>query len=232
MHALPSRPAAVVFDFDGTIADTRALIVASYHEAFACVGLDSPSDVSIAATIGIPLASAFRTLIGPDETLIERAVQAYRDVFQLRGYAEVEAFPGMPEIIRSCSAAGLRLGVASSRSRQSLHGMLEHLELHNYFQAVASRENAGHDKPHPELLLWVITRLGLEPRQVLMVGDTTYDIEMGHAAGCLSCAVTWGNHDRATLAKVHPTVMVNDAGDFETLLGLGLRRQGTQFGRP
>ncbi len=223
MHALPSRPTALVFDFDGTLADTRAIIVDSYREAFARVGIECPSEKEISATIGIPLASAFRELTGADDELISRAVEAYREVFRLKGYGDVEAFPGMLQVVRSCQAAGFRMGIASSRSNQSLGGMVEHLGVADCFEVVASREDASNDKPHPELLLSVISRMGLEPRQVLMIGDTTFDIEMGHAAGCLTCAVTWGNHNRAKLKSVHPTVLVDNATDFEPLLGLGLK---------
>ncbi|MCA1755250.1 MAG: HAD family hydrolase [Spirochaeta sp.] len=223
MHALPTRPTALVFDFDGTIADTRAIIVASYREAFARVGITCPTDQEISATIGIPLASAFRELTGANDELIGRAVHAYRDVFKLRGYEEVEAFPGMVNVVRDCRAAGFRMGIASSRSNQSLGGMVEHLGIADCFEVVASREDATQDKPHPELLLSVVSRFGLEPRQVLMVGDTTFDIEMGHAAGCLTCAVSWGNHNDAKLRSVHPTVLIDNAADFEPLLGLALR---------
>lgn len=223
MHALPSRPTALVFDFDGTIADTRTIIVDSYREAFTRVEIDCPSDKEISATIGIPLASAFRALTGADDELIDRAVEAYRDVFRQRGYGDVVAFPGMVQVARSCHAAGFRMGIASSRSNQSLGDMVKHLGVADCFEVTASREDATHDKPHPELLLSVVSRLGVEPRQVLMIGDTTFDIEMGHAAGCLTCAVTWGNHNRAQLKSVHPTVLVDDAADFEPLLGLGLK---------
>ncbi len=222
MHALPSRPTAIVFDFDGTLADTRAIIVDSYREAFARVGIECPGEQEISATIGIPLASAFRELTGADEELIDRAVEAYRDVFRLRGYEKVDAFPGMIQVVRACQTAGFRMGIASSRSNQSLGGMVEHLGIADCFEVIASREDATNDKPHPELLLSVISRMGLEPRQVLMIGDTTFDIEMGHAAGCLTCAVTWGNHNRTKLRSVHPTVLVDGAEAFEPLLGLGL----------
>ncbi|MFW6363442.1 MAG: HAD family hydrolase [Spirochaeta sp.] len=218
MQQLSERPRALMFDFDGTIADTRRLIISSYRQAFAQIGLDCPGDYEIGATIGIPLTSAFRVLTGQNDAVIDQAVQAYKDIYKRMGYGMVQAFPGMPELIRA--ASGFRLGIASSRSRVSLVGMLAHLGISDCFEIILSRDDVIGEKPLPEMLLTAASRLDLQPAQMAMIGDTSYDIEMGHAAGSATVAVTWGNHDREALVGTQPTRCVDTVSELGAVLGL------------
>ncbi len=222
MPTLQQRPSGVVFDFDGTIADTRSLIVASYQETFRRLNLPVPEAARIVETIGVPLASSIERICDNDALDTAQAVATYRAVFRDMGFEHVQAFPGLSEIIRKLQRDGLALAVASSRSHESLDDMVAHLGMSDCFSVIAGREDAERERPDPEMLRYIAQQFALPAGELLMVGDTTFDIEMGHGAGAATCAVTWGNHDRRTLEAVTPTVVVETADELAAELGLEL----------
>ena len=214
-----SRPGGIVFDFDGTIADTRDSIVGTFEETFRRMGLPSPGPTRITATIGVPLHLAFQHVAGMDEDESRRAVEVYREIFRSREISSVRLFDGIDGVIHRLSARGYPLAIASSRSHHSLGRLVEHLGMTECFPVVAGREDAEREKPYPDLLLHVAERMGLAPSSIVMVGDTTYDIEMGNAAGAMTCAVTYGNHPREALEAVSPTIVVDTAPEILRVIG-------------
>jgi phosphoglycolate phosphatase len=218
--SLGTKVNAIVLDFDGTIADTRSLILSCFRAAYERLGLDTPSDRRIASTIGLPLERAFRELSGLSEDEGTRAAEVYRTVFRSLGAARVEAIVGMPAVVTRCAEAGYRLAVASSRGHESLQALLPALGLSEYLEVVAGREDAAREKPDPALLFRVAEALGLPPAELLMVGDTRFDLEMGRAAGSATVGVTWGNHSRTELESAGPTAIIDDPAELLALLGL------------
>ncbi len=219
-HTLPRTPAAVVFDFDGTIADTLAVITACYREMYAALGDPCPTDREIAATIGVPLETAIRMQSGYTDEMLSRAVDAYRDAMRRLDLSLVEAFDGMPEAIRACVDAAIPVAVASSRSHQSLDPMLSALGLFDTMAMVVDHTDAGHEKPHPAMLAVIAESLGVDPSLLVMVGDTTFDVEMGHAAGAMTIGVTWGSHERISIERANPTVIADSPSQILAALGL------------
>ncbi len=220
MTPLNPIPAALVFDFDGTIADTQSLIIASYRETFRRLGVPAPQPEQIARTIGIPLDAAFRSLTGIAALDIEKALETYREVFRAAGFKGLSTFPGMRELIRRFRDHGFTLAVASSRSHESLDDMIEYLDLTHCFKLIAGQEDSPEPKPSPAMLQAIAARLHIRCAELLMIGDTTFDIRMGHAAGAATCAVAWGNHDRTTLESAAPAAIVDTADELQALLGL------------
>jgi phosphoglycolate phosphatase-like HAD superfamily hydrolase len=94
------------------------------------------------------------------------------------------------------------------------------LGLSEYLEVVAGREDAAREKPDPALLFRVAEALGLPPAELLMVGDTRFDLEMGRAAGSATVGVTWGNHSRTELESAGPTAIIDDPAELLALLGL------------
>jgi phosphoglycolate phosphatase len=137
------------------------------------------------------------------------ACGVYREAFANRELDEVRLFNGIEKVLDRLHEGGVPLAIASSRSRPSLWRLIEHLGLAGRFTVVAGREDARREKPYPDMLLGVANRLGIDAGNLLMVGDTTYDIRMGHNAGAATCAVTYGNHSREELAAAYPTFMVD-----------------------
>jgi len=218
MHLHHHDPAGVVFDFDGTLADTRHSILATYAETFRRLGRPHPGEDRVAATIGVPLHIAFRSITDMTEEESLEACDVYRAAFASRELDEVRLFEGMEEVLDRLQAAGVPLAIASSRSHPSLSRLIAHLGLDGRFVAVAGREDAEREKPYPDMLLGVAERLGMDARDLLMVGDTTFDVRMGHNAGATTCAVTYGNHSREELAAANPSFMVDSPRELHGAL--------------
>ncbi|TVQ28878.1 MAG: HAD family hydrolase [Spirochaetaceae bacterium] len=219
-HTLPRTPAAVVFDFDGTIADTMAVIIECYRAMYAALGDPCPTDREISATIGVPLETAIRMQSGYADGMLSRAVDAYRDAMRRLDLSLVQSFDGMPGVIRACAAAGMPVAVASSRSHQSLDPMLSALGLYETMAMVIDHTDAGHEKPHPAMLTLIAESLGVDASLLVMVGDTTFDVEMGHAAGAMTIGVTWGSHERTSIERANPTVIADSPPQILAALGL------------
>ena len=217
---LPRIPAAVVFDFDGTIADTLAVITACYRAMYAALGDPCPTDREIAATVGVPLETAIRMQSGYADGELSRAVDAYRDAMRRLDLSIVKPFDRMPEVIHACRDAGITVAVASSRSHASLDPMLSALGLYDQMAMVIDHTDAGHEKPHPAMLTLIARSLGVGASQLAMVGDTSFDIEMGHAAGAMTIGVTWGSHERSTIEHANPTVIADSPDQILTAIGL------------
>jgi len=220
MKQLDPLPAALVFDFDGTIADTRAVIVSCFQRSYRALGIPAPPADEISATIGIPLERAFHTLSGFSEAESRSAAAVYRELFARAGHSDVRPITGMPDVVRTCHAAGYPLAIASSRSHNSLDLLLDALGLTSFFTIVAGPENAAREKPHPDLLFAVAEHLGICAARLLMIGDTSFDVEMGRNAGCLTLAVTWGNHSREALDAARASAVVDRPQEIPALVGL------------
>lgn len=207
---------AVAFDFDGTLADTHHAIQATMTQTFADFGIEPLAPERITAMIGLTLQRVFTEAgIAPDA--IDRAVVRYREIFP-GNLARVALFPGVSECLHELSEVGLSLGIVSSRGRVSLLDLLERLQIRALFREVLGDEDVVGKKPAPDFVLRLSERLAVPPARMLVVGDTTYDIEMGHAAGARTCAVTYGSHDALRLAAVRPTFAVDSLAGLYGLL--------------
>jgi phosphoglycolate phosphatase len=194
--------AAVAFDFDGTLADTSGAIVATAQQTFGELGVAPLAPEEIIVRMGLPLVQVF-IAAGVPEAQLAHAVTRYRARF-LANASRVELFPGVLPCLQVLAAAGIPLGIASSRVRATLLPLLERLGIRSFFRDVLGEEDAVQKKPAPELVLVLAQRMQLPATRMLVVGDTTYDIEMGHAAGAHTCAVTYGSHDSVRLRSANP----------------------------
>jgi phosphoglycolate phosphatase len=222
MSTAIQKPAAIVFDFDGTIADTQALIVSCFRATYERLGRPAPSFEAIAATIGLPLERAFQQLSGFSETEADEIAAEYRRVFDGRVGEETVPIAGMPEVVRACRALGVPLAVASSRGTGSLLPMIDALGLAGCFREVVGREDVTEEKPAPAMLVEVARRLAVPVTELLMIGDTYYDLEMARRAGCRALGVSFGNHSRQELSKAEPAAIVDAPEKILGLLGMDL----------
>lgn len=197
----------MVFDFDGTIGDTKSLIITCFQATYTELGLPIPEESAIASTIGLPLESAFDRLsaFGADESATAAAV--YRRRFAQLDFRGVRPFAGMPEVVTGCRDRGIPVAVASSRNHRTLDPMLEALGIFDHLELVVDHDDAGTEKPDPEMLYLIARGLEIDPKELVMVGDTRYDIEMGKNAGSRTVAVTWGNHSPEELAALEPDLL-------------------------
>jgi len=217
------RYAAVIFDFDGTLADTLEGIVRGMALAFAEVGLAAPDPRVVARTIGVPLYDIVATLLPASHRTPARitdVMERYRAAQPALLPTTLRLFPGAPELLVRLRGAGVRLAVASNKMRRDLVQHMQLLGIVEFFE----QSDGGDDhppaqrKPHPAPLLGLARSLGLSSQELLMVGDTIYDLQMARAAGVDSAAVTFGCHEEPLLRTEQPTYVVGSLAELGTLL--------------
>lgn len=191
----------IVFDCDGTLVDSQHYISESMRRAFGAVGLAPPDFDAVRGVIGLSLDEAVGQL-KPDSSPAERdtLVRLYRETFfKLRTKGETEPlYPGCRDCLLLLHAQGDLLGVATGKGRNGLRRILEEHGLFDLFTTLKTADD-GPGKPNPGILLQAIDECGVEPARVLMVGDTSFDIEMARNAGVLPIGVDWGYHPSARL---------------------------------
>lgn len=211
---------AILFDFDGTLADTAPGIVKTMEQTFLRMGVKVPSEEAMKATIGLPLKQALQMLGDLNDEEAEVATNTYRELFPTYEVNYVSIFPMVKETLEKLSTSGIRLAIVTSRESQSLDMICEHHSIKSFFETRVTQSDHLTPKPAPDMVLALLDRMGLAKEDVWVVGDTTYDIEMGNSAGCRTIAVTYGNHTKEKLSSVHPTYMIDR---FEELLHVILR---------
>ena len=204
--------AALIFDFDGTLADTQRGILATAQEVLRRMGYAPADEQALAATIGLPLKENFTRGAGLSDEEADRAVAIYREIFEKVAIPVITCFPGVEEVLSTLAERGVPLAVASSRGQHSLDGLMQHLGLDRYIplQHVFGVETAARHKPAPDMVYVIMGKLGVKPEETLVVGDTTFDIEMGKAAGCYTCGVSYGNQSADQLAGASPNYLLDD----------------------
>lgn len=208
---------AVVFDWDGTVMDSTHSIVAAIQGACADLELPIPSATDASWVIGLSLESAlYRCVPTLTADQLPFFLERYRYHF-LRRDPEIKLFDGIVGLLDTLRGREVTLGVATGKSRVGLDRVLGTMQLHDYFHTTRCADESL-SKPHPAMLLEIMAELDLEPRRVLMVGDTSHDVQMATAAGVDSMAVTYGAHDKRTLLQSEPTVMVASVPEMQAWL--------------
>jgi phosphoglycolate phosphatase len=198
----------LVFDWDGTLMDSTALIAGALQAACRDIDLPVPSDEQARHIIGLGLNDAMaHVLPNVHPGLYPRVVERYGYHFRLREPG-TPLFPGALEALRALNDTGYLLAVATGKSRRGLDRVLEATGLTTVFHATRCGEESG-SKPHPGMLNDLIGLLATEPAKTLMIGDTTHDLQMALNAGVASVAATYGAHPREQLAALQPLACVD-----------------------
>ncbi len=207
----------LVFDWDGTVVDSTMPIVRAVQAAYCDLGLAPPEEKAARYIIGLKLDTAFFHL-SPDlsEGKIEALLERYRYHY-LQGDAEIPLFDGMRALLEKLDQEDYFLGVATGKSRKGLDRMLRQNGLMQRFHATRCADESF-SKPHPEMLLYLMERLGVTPDETLMIGDTTHDIQLAKNAGTQALAVSYGAHDLDSLQKSQPLAIVDSASALDTWL--------------
>ena len=191
----------IIFDFDGTLGDTRRNIVTTMQMTIKEMQLPEHSEAECASTIGLPLAGCFRTLF-PDiqEELIPRCAETYRRIFN-ENLKKIppEAFPGVVKTLKILKEQGSILTIASSRSHNSLMELTHNMGIADYISYLLGADDVKEAKPKPEPVLKTLATMHYDASETLVVGDMAVDIQMGANAGTKTCGVTWGNGTREAL---------------------------------
>ena len=192
----------IVFDWDGTLVDSHAAIAECMQEASRELGLPVPERERASHVIGLGLHEAMR-IVAPDLPLqrYPQFIEAYRRQFRAREET-MQPFPGMRELLAWLEETRI-LGIATGKSRRGLDRALEATGLAGRFRASRCADET-HPKPHPAMLLELMAELNFSRERVLMVGDTSHDLQMAAAAGVDAVAVSYGAHAREGLLACAP----------------------------
>lgn len=199
----------IVFDWDGTVMDSTAIIAGSIQAACRDLGLNEPSDAAAKHVIGLGLSEALRHAV-PDVQDNQRddLVARYRHHFLAQGEA-IPLFEGAQQTIAELHAAGHWLAVATGKSRQGLKRAMQTSGMESYFHATRTADQTF-SKPHPAMLLEIMDELGVTAQRALMVGDTTHDLQMARNAGVDSIGMTHGAHPVDQLRALEPLALIDD----------------------
>lgn len=205
----------VVFDWDGTLMDSAARIVAAVQGAIELSGLEPRGEDAIRHVIGLGMREAVATLY-PDmpERARERLAAAYRESFT-RAVAEQPArlFPGVEDTLAELERHGYLLAVATGKSRSGLTRDLEHAGLARRFAASRTVDEFA-SKPDPAMLRDLLDTFAVEPGSALMVGDTLFDLQMARRAGVPAVGVSWGVHSPGDLLEARPERVIDDLAEL------------------
>lgn len=201
----------IILDFDGTMGDTRSLIVRTMQQTLQELGLPACSDSQCASTIGLPLKQCFTTLLSLSDEEGERCAAVYtRLFFENNRPGAVPTFPHVIETIEELHRLGYTLTIASSRGRDTLLEFVKAMKLDHIITYVLSANDTAQAKPHPEPVLKTLAHFGCPPEEALVVGDMTFDILMGRRAGAKTCGVTYGNGTQQELEKAGADYIIDD----------------------
>ncbi len=209
----------VLFDLDGTIADTLPLIYEAFDAALTPALGRRLSDAEVRALFGPPDNAIIRSLVGDDQA--QAAIGRYLEVYEREHRRLAGSFPGMPDLLRACRAAGMRLGVVTGKSRQTALLTLNLLGVSDAFEVVYAGDDVRRQKPDPEAVLLALRDLNHPPGAPgAFVGDSAADVIAGRAAGLTTIAVTWGSPDHTLLLAANPDVVCRSITDLATALGI------------
>lgn len=201
----------MMFDFDGTLADSGECGLLATQFAFKESGLAVPTKEQIDYYMGIPIEQSFQEMSNNqlDELAFSNLLAQFRQSYQTFEESSLKAFPQMEEVLQELTIQGITLFVVSSKKTNVLLRNLESLNISQYFKAWIGSDQVSHYKPHPEGILNLVEAYQIVPEQSLMVGDAIFDIQMAKAANVQSCAVTWGSHSKTQLEAEAPTFIVD-----------------------
>lgn len=193
----------VIFDFDGTLADTKENIILTFQMTMKELGVEIKSRQECAATIGLTLEDAFKVLypgMAAEKYILLR--DTYRRIFKENRKILVPGlFPEVMETLEELRRRGYLMSIASSRQSPSLHSFLEDMKIAHLFEYAIGGDNVEHPKPAPDAVLQILRHYNLSAEEAFVVGDMPFDINMATNAGVKSCGVTWGNADAAQLKE-------------------------------
>ncbi len=207
----------IVFDWDGTVMDSTAVIAGSIQAACRDLGLPIPGDETARHVIGLGLIQALRYAVpNAPKSMYEPLVARYRHHFLAQDQA-IPLFDGARETIAELHGAGYRLGVATGKSRVGLNRALESTGMKQYFHATRTADQTF-SKPDPAMLLELMDELAVSAERALMIGDTTHDVQMAQNAGVGAVAVGHGAHSPEQLQESNPLALVQNFTELRAWL--------------
>lgn len=205
----------LIFDWDGTLSNSISRIVESMGAAADAVGIQLPAEQAVRDIIGLGLPEAVAVLFPDidDPSLARRLSEAYSEYFIATEETPSPLFEGVIEDLESFRKAGLRLAVATGKSRRGLDRVLQSHDLTNFFDVTRCADESL-SKPHPKMLEEILNRLETPAASAVMLGDSEYDIRMAHNARVRAVAVSYGAQSREHLLQTRPEHCIDAFSEF------------------
>jgi pyrophosphatase PpaX len=216
MATIPAvRYPTVLFDLDGTLIDSGAIILASFRYATRTVLSREIPDAELAALVGG--SSIHEQMRSIDPRRVDELVRVYREHNEPL-HDELEAFEGVEQLLAELKRQGRKLGIVTAKRRKTVELAFAVLPLERFFDAVVTSEATARHKPHPEPVLTALEQLSALSSEAAFVGDSPFDVAAGKAAGVFTVAVAWGNiHPPERLAQAD--VLVHSPAELLDVLG-------------
>jgi len=212
----------IIFDFDGTIMDTRDAIVAAKQETMRQLGLAVADEQACVQTIGLTARLGFKHMYPElSEKMLDKCVREYRKNFEeLKEKIPPTLFPNVVDALTKLNGMGMICTIATSRNGRSLREFLDRMNIAGYFSYVLAAEDTALLKPNAEPVIRTLNDLSCRAEHALVVGDMPYDILMGKNAGVYTCGVTYGNSDRASLSEAGADFVIDSIGELFDIIGM------------
>lgn len=207
----------VIFDIDGTLINSGDVICRAMRAAFAEQAVTPPDDARIRSIIGLSLLEAIRRLMPPGAADHAPAIaDAYARHYRPLA-AEPPLYEGVRELLEALDDEGFLIGAATGKSRRGLDHAFEHHRIGHHFVASRTADQCP-GKPHPAMINEVVALAGVKANQAVMIGDTTYDMQMAVSAGCGAVGVSWGYHDVSALRDAGAEPVADDMAHLGRIL--------------
>ena len=214
----------IIFDFDGTLTDSRRDIAGAQVWALRQLGFASHCEEDLYPLIGKSLHETFaRVLPETHHHRIPDAMKLYAEYYPPRALQTTVLFPGVRETLESLHSRGHRLAVASTKRGEGIRRATDHFGITGLFDRLQGSEGIPF-KPAPDVILAILSHCSWDPSETLMVGDTDADILAGQNAGVRTCAVTYGSLPREELLAHHPEYIISQISDLLPIVETGAGR--------
>lgn len=215
----PHAPRALLFDLDGTLADSVALLLAAFHHTFATHRPDAtPPDGEWIAGIGTPLITQMRHFVTSEDEA-QQMILTYREFQRTHHDEMLREFEGVAETLAFLKSRGHPTALVTSKSNDLAHRALTWLEIAGHIDVVVGMDSTERHKPDPEPVLHALAALRAAPGNALFLGDSPHDIAAGNAARVTSVAALWGPFPRTVLEQASPTYLLEHIRELPALIG-------------
>ncbi|WP_082828761.1 HAD-IA family hydrolase [Tistrella mobilis] len=220
----------VVFDCDGTLVDSAGHIADTMADCFLAAGIAAPTPAEVARIIGLSLPIAIgRLLPHLDDVACHDLARGYRDAYRRRLAAglmgDERLFDGVDAALKRLDGAGYVLGMATGKSIRGVERTVARFGFERLFVTIQTADTHP-SKPHPAMMLAAMDETGADPARSVLIGDTSYDMEMARAAGARAIGVAWGCHAHQDLLDAGADLVVTAAAELDaaiaTLIGAPL----------
>lgn len=211
------RYKAVLFDFDGTFADTGKGVFASVEHAVKAMGYPALSEKQLRTFVGPPLIDSFKENLGTDDDKTDEAVRLYRKFYSEKGIYEFDVYDGIIELVKDIRADGVKLAIASTKPAPFIKRLITYLELDEYFDYVSAPESEEHIEKS-ELISNALKAVGVDKKDAVMIGDRHFDILGAIGAGVDSIGVSYGYGGEEELKKSGAAHIAGSADEIRNII--------------